>query len=170
MRLAFHRQAQLSFDERLDEKSQEIQGKERLDAHGVFEEHGRDLVHGLDLLEALLDGRLPFMGLEDLGGGQVTVVAKQRIHAVALFVVVDGGLIDRPFQVVAASGDSAVLGVGSGTTAVSLLEGVLGAGDALDLEVTARMVLLEDQLDLQIDARPAAHPGARPQDAPAQSP
>ncbi len=76
---AFHGEAQLPLDERLDEKSQEIQGKERLDAHSVFEENGRDFVHGLDLLEALLDGRLSFMCLEDLGGSQVTVVTNERI-------------------------------------------------------------------------------------------
>ena len=63
--------------------------------HRVLEEHGRDLVDGLDLLEALLDGWLAFMGLEDLDGGEVAVVANERIHAVALLVVIDGGLIDR---------------------------------------------------------------------------
>ena len=45
---------------------------------------------------------------------------------------------------------------------MSLFEGVLGSGNPLDLQVTAHMVLLENQLDFQIDARPAAHPGARP--------
>jgi hypothetical protein len=36
-------------------------------------------VHGFDLLEALFDGRLPLMGLEDLGGAQVAIVADERI-------------------------------------------------------------------------------------------
>jgi hypothetical protein len=81
---AFHRAAQVPFDERLDEKSQEIQGRNGLDAHHVFEEDGRDLVHGLDLFEAFRDGWLPFMGFEGLGGAQVAVVANERIHAVAL--------------------------------------------------------------------------------------
>jgi hypothetical protein len=38
-----------------------------------------------------------------------------------------------------------------------LLEGVLGARHALDLEVTADAVLLKDQFDLKIDASAAAH-------------
>ena len=38
-----------------------------------------DLVDGLDLFEALLDGRLAFVGLEDLGGGKLAVVANERI-------------------------------------------------------------------------------------------
>ena len=83
--------------------------------HRILQENGRDLVHGLDLLEALLDGRLAFMGLEDLDGGEVAVVANERIHAVALFVVIDGGLIDGPFQVVATERYASVLGVGSRT-------------------------------------------------------
>ena len=62
--------------------------------------HSADVADGLDLLAAFLDGRPPFMGLKDLGGGQVAVVTNERIHAVALLVVIDGGLIDRPFQVV----------------------------------------------------------------------
>jgi len=36
-------------------------------------------VDGLDLLEALFDGGLSFMGLEDLDGGQGAVVANERI-------------------------------------------------------------------------------------------
>jgi hypothetical protein len=82
----------------LDQQSEEIQSEQRLDAARVLQEHRRDLVHGLDLLETLLDGRLAFMGLEDLDGSEVAVVADERIHAVALFVVIDGGLIDSPFQ------------------------------------------------------------------------
>ena len=34
---------------------------------GLLQEHGRDLVHRLDLLEALFDHRLPFVGLKHLG-------------------------------------------------------------------------------------------------------
>jgi hypothetical protein len=39
------------------------------------------------------------MGLEDLDGGEVEVVANERTHAVALLVAIDGSLIDGPFQV-----------------------------------------------------------------------
>jgi hypothetical protein len=71
----------LLLDQRLDEQGEEVQGEEeRLDAPGVLEEHGCDFVHGLQLLEALLDLRLPFMGFEDLGRGKVTIVANQRIE------------------------------------------------------------------------------------------
>jgi len=49
-------------------------GEQRLDAARVLEEHRRDLVDGLDLLEALLDGWLALMGLEDLDYGEVSVV------------------------------------------------------------------------------------------------
>jgi hypothetical protein len=46
--------------------------------------HCADVADSLDLLATFLDGRLPFMGLKDLGGGQVAVVTNERIHAVAL--------------------------------------------------------------------------------------
>jgi hypothetical protein len=46
-----------TLDEGLDQQSQEIQGEQRLDATRVFEKHRRDLLDGLDLLEALLDHR-----------------------------------------------------------------------------------------------------------------
>jgi hypothetical protein len=36
-------------------------------------------VHGLDLLEALLDGGLPLVGLEDLGRGEAAIVTEQRV-------------------------------------------------------------------------------------------
>ncbi len=68
----------------------------------------------LDLFEALLDGWLAFMGFEDLNGGEVAVVANERVHAVALLIVIDGGLIDGPLQVVATEGHAPVLGIGSG--------------------------------------------------------
>src|ERR1017187_3220523 len=100
---------------------------------------------------------------------RIVALSNERIHAVAVLVVVDGGLIYRPCQIVGPPGDPPILGVRSRTTAVSLFEGVLGAGNALDLEVTAGMVFLENRLDLQIDARPAADPRPRAQDAPAQS-
>jgi len=40
--------------------------EQRLDAALVLEEHRGDLVHGLDLLEALLDHRLALVGLSRL--------------------------------------------------------------------------------------------------------
>jgi hypothetical protein len=53
-------------------------------------------VHGFYLLEAFLDGRLAFMGLQDLGGAQLAAVANGRVNPVGLRVVVDRRLIDRP--------------------------------------------------------------------------
>jgi hypothetical protein len=43
-----------------------------------------------------------------------------------------------------------------------------GTWNALDLEVTAHVVVLENQLDLKINTRPTAHPGPRTQNAPPQ--
>lgn len=62
-------------------------------------------MYGFDWLEALLDGRLPFMDLEDLGSSEIAVVGNERIDALALLVVIDRGLIDRPFQVIAPTRD-----------------------------------------------------------------
>ena len=44
---AFHRQAQLSFDEGLHQECQKIQGEERFDPAGIFEKDWGDLVHGV---------------------------------------------------------------------------------------------------------------------------
>ena len=68
MLLALHGQAQLALDERLHEQREEVEGEQRLDAALVLQEDRGDLVHGLDLLEALLDGGLALVGLEHLGG------------------------------------------------------------------------------------------------------
>ena len=67
--LAGHGAAQLALDEGLDQQRDRVQGEQRLDATLVLEEHRGDLVHGLDLLEALLDHGLALVGLEHLRGG-----------------------------------------------------------------------------------------------------
>ncbi len=53
---------------------------------GVLEEQRRGLVHCFELLEALLDGRLDFVGFEDLDGDEVTLVANQRVHTFVFFL------------------------------------------------------------------------------------
>ena len=65
--LPLHRQAQLALDQCLHQKGEEVESEQRLNAALVLEEHGRDLVHGLDLLEALLDAGLALVGDENLG-------------------------------------------------------------------------------------------------------
>jgi len=94
--------------------------EQRLDAALVLEEHRGDLVHGLDLLEALLDHRLALVGLEHLRGAELPVVGHQRVHAIALAVVGDGLLIGAPLHVKAPLGDLAVGGVGPGAAATGL--------------------------------------------------
>src|SRR5437773_11026299 len=58
-----------------------------------FRNTGADLVPRLDLLEALLDRGLALVGREDLGGREAAIGAEQRVHAVALLIVVDGCLV-----------------------------------------------------------------------------
>lgn len=98
------------------------------------------------------------MGHENLCRGEGAVVANERVHAVGFFVVVDGGLVDAPLDVIATFGHATVFSVRSGASALGLLENVLWPRHPLDLEVTANTMLLEDQFDLQIDAGGAAHP------------
>ena len=50
-----HGQTQLALNEGLEEKCQKVHGEERLDSAFVFEKHRSHFVHGLDLLESLLD-------------------------------------------------------------------------------------------------------------------
>src|SRR5665213_1001095 len=102
----------------------------------------------------------PLCASRTWAGGEIAVIANQRIHTVALFVVIDGGLIDAPLQVVTTAGEASVLGVGSGTTPLLLFESVLGTRHAFDLQVSAYAVLLEDHLDFQVEARPTADPGS----------
>jgi hypothetical protein len=52
----------------LQQESQEIQGEEHFDAARVLEKDRGDIVHGLDLLEALLDGGLTLVGLQYFEG------------------------------------------------------------------------------------------------------
>jgi hypothetical protein len=148
---AAHGVPQFALDKGLDEQDQEVDGEQSFDASGALEEHRGDLVDGFDLLEALLEGRLAFVGGEDLGGRQGPVVAQQRIHAVGLFVVGDGLWVEGPLEVVAPASDLAVLGVGPGPSATGLLERMVLADGALDLEVVADPVALEDLGDLEVD-------------------
>ena len=78
-----------------------------------LKEHRRDLVHGLELLEALLDARLPLVSGEHLLGREVVVVGQQRVHAVAVLIVGNRLRVQRPLDVVAPAGDLAIGCVGS---------------------------------------------------------
>ena len=60
-------------------------------------------------------------------------------------------LVEGPLEVVAPASDLAVLGVGPGPAAAGLLEGMVLADGALDLEVAADPVVLEDLGDLEVD-------------------
>jgi hypothetical protein len=53
-----------------------VQGEQSLDAALILEEHRGDLVHGLDLLEPLLDHRLALVGLQYLRGSELTVIGQ----------------------------------------------------------------------------------------------
>jgi hypothetical protein len=127
------------------------QGEERLDAPLILEEDGSNFVHGLDLLEALLDHRLALVGLEHLGRRPRPIVGDQRIHAVALVIVGNGQLVDRPFDVEAPLGDLAIARVGSWSAPPRLLKGMVFAHGALNLEVASNVVLFENSLDVKID-------------------
>ena len=126
----------------------------------VLQEHRRDLVHGLQLLEALLDARLALVGGEHLGRREAAVVGQQRVHAVAALVIGDGRLVHGPFDVVAAAGDLAIGRLGSRAATTCLLEGVLLAHHARDLQVSAHAVVVQDLRDLQVDLCGPAQPGA----------
>lgn len=117
-------------------------------------------MHGLQLLEALLDAWLALVGGEHLGRREAAVVGHQRVHAVACVVVGDGLLIHGPFDVVAPPGDLAIGRAGARAAAARLLEAVLLAHHARDLEISTHAVALQDLRDLQVDLRGPAQPGA----------
>ena len=144
--LARHGLAQLALDEGLNHQRDGVEREQRLDASLILEEDRGDLVHGLDLLEALLDHGLTLVGLEHLSGGELAVVGHERVHAVAPAVIGDGVLVCVPLHVKAPLGDLAVGGVGAGTTAARLLEQVLLANDSVGLQVAADVVLVHDEL------------------------
>src|SRR6185312_4344755 len=98
------------------------------------QEYRRDLVYGLDLLEAFLDGGLAFVSFQHLSGGELGVVAQQWIHTIAFLIVRDGGSLHGPLQIVAATRDAPIGGVRSRASASGLLEGVFLAHCALDLQ------------------------------------
>ena len=82
-------------------------------------------MHGLDLLEALLDTRLALVGDEHLRAREGSVVGPQGEHAVGALVAGNGLVIERPLDVEASLGDLAVGGVGPGAPAPGLLVEVL---------------------------------------------
>ncbi len=82
-----HGPAHLPFEEGLDQQNDEVEEEEGLDAALVLEEHGGDRVHELELLVALLQPGLVFVGREDLGQGEITIVGDEREDAVAPRVV-----------------------------------------------------------------------------------
>lgn len=148
---ALHREAQLALDERLNHQGEEVEREKSFDAPFVLQEHGRDLMHALDLLEALLDGWLALVGGENGCGREGAIVGEQRIHAVAVLVVVDGGFVEAPGDVIAATDELAVGGIGAWAAAPCLLEVVLLAHQALDFEVAPDAIVFEDLGDLQVD-------------------
>ena len=62
--LTLHGQTQLALHKGLDEERKEVHREERLDSALVFEKHGSNFVHGLDLLESLLDHGLALVRLK----------------------------------------------------------------------------------------------------------
>ena len=138
----------------------DVEGEQRLDPPLVLEEHRRDLVHGLDLLEALLDHGLALVCLEHLGVAERAVVGHQRdtCHRSCGRRRWPSSSMSH-VQVEAPLGDLAVGGVRAGAAAPRLLEDVLLADDAADLEVAAHVVLVQDELDLHVDLGGAAQPG-----------
>jgi hypothetical protein len=77
--LALHGAAQFALDQGLDEQDQEVEVEQGLDTAFVLEAHRGDLEDGFALGEALLDGGLALVGLEDLGIGEGSIVAQERI-------------------------------------------------------------------------------------------
>src|SRR5215469_7702618 len=79
----------------------------------------------------------------------------------SLFVVKgDGFLVDRPFDVEASFCDFAIRSIGARSTPPRLLEDVVLAHGALDLEVARDVMPREDGLDMKIDIGRA--PQSRP--------
>ena len=68
--LPAHGETELTLDLRLDEQREEAEEEEGLDPPLVLQERRRDLVDGLQRLEAALDHRLPLVGLEDVRRGE----------------------------------------------------------------------------------------------------
>jgi hypothetical protein len=83
--LAFHGEAQLAFDQSLNETREEIESEERFDAPLVLEQHRGNFVHGLDLFEALLDHGLALVGLKHLGRRHAEIVGDQRCAKLFVF-------------------------------------------------------------------------------------
>ena len=65
--LARHGHPEFALHQGLNEQGQKVQREQSLDSGLVLEEHRRDFVHGLDLLETFLDHRLAFVGPARLG-------------------------------------------------------------------------------------------------------
>jgi hypothetical protein len=68
----------------MHEKHEKVECEERFNAVRALQEQWPDLVHGFELLEALLDGRLALVSFQYLSGSEVASVGQQRIHPVAL--------------------------------------------------------------------------------------
>src|SRR5215469_8542453 len=107
-------------------------------------------MHGLELLEALLDHGLALVRLKHLRRRQGSIVGDQRVHPITDVVVGNGGFVDRPLDIEAPLCELAISGVGPGTTAPSLLVQMLFAHDAADFEITSDMMVMENGFDLQI--------------------
>ncbi|MGH8479711.1 MAG: hypothetical protein ACREXK_09075 [Gammaproteobacteria bacterium] len=99
--------------------------KERLDTTFILEQDRSDLEDGLGLLEALLDGRLALVCLEDLSVGQRAVIGEQGVHPIAFAIVIDGLLIDVRLHAPERAGLAHISGVGTWSTGSGLPEVVL---------------------------------------------
>src|ERR1019366_4328593 len=152
-------------DQGLDEQDQEVEVEQGFDSAFVLEEHWGDLEDGLALGEALLDGGLALVGLEDLGIGEGAIVAQERIHAVGFAVVGDGGLIDREAYLPVLLALALVVGVRSRAAAAGLAELVSEFVDQFDPQVAPHPIAAQHALEVLEDLLAGTAPGPRPREA-----
>ena len=103
--------ADFAFDEGGDEQREELAAEQCLDPCWVVQQQGCGVLDGLEQVVAAFQVRLVAVGAEDLGVGQVAVVADQREAAVAGGVV--GDLVQGDVGVHAEAAGEDLLGSGS---------------------------------------------------------
>ena len=81
--LLAHRAAEVAFDQAAAQQRDVLAEEQRFDPFGALDQHGGGVLNGLELVVALFEVGLVAVGDQELGGGELVVVADQWEAAVA---------------------------------------------------------------------------------------
>jgi len=156
-----HAVSLFALEEGVDEKREEVDEQQGLDAGDILEPHRCDVLDGLELLVAFFQLGLELVGLEDGFAGQGAVVADEGKHAVAALIGANAAHVDGGGDREARPDSAQVPCPGARSPALPLTIDGFVAGADRDLYPTFGTGRLQDAARFGLDGARQAQPAAR---------